>query len=87
MATMAQAKDYFQRDLLAAYAVGRVLDYWLVRMQFKDSGGEFPLVDARSKQPRHFKTLDAAVRAIEEVGFDVSQLNSFDYKIGERGLF
>jgi hypothetical protein len=31
-------------------------------------------VDARSKQTREFRSLDAAVRAVEEIGFQVQSL-------------
>lgn len=73
--TMAQAKRDFAAGYLQGFELanlGPMLKAWVVRLDGNAGTGE--LVDARSKEPREFKTLDAAVRAAEEVGFRVHVL-------------
>ena len=68
--TMAQAKRDFEYGLLLEFGFERcvVLEGgWNVLLRGKVAHG--PLVDARTKQPRVFRTCDAAVSAVEQVGF------------------
>lgn len=46
---------------------------WLIFLGEGKTSGH--LVDARLKQPRNFKTLDAAINSIEEIGFQVISLS------------
>jgi len=72
--TMATAK----RDFQIGYATG----FYLVRVPMstgwmvvvKAGSAERVLVDARSKQAREFRTLDAAISAVEDIGFRVIEL-------------
>jgi hypothetical protein len=72
--TMAQAKRDFMIGYLESYEIERAFigQGWVVR--FKGGTNRGPLVDARSHEARIFKTLDAAVVAIEQVGFRVDAL-------------
>lgn len=49
--------------------------FWNIALGYGENFGY--LVDARSKQPRIFKTLDATVKALEEIGFKIIKLESF----------
>lgn len=73
--TMAQAKRDFEMGYLADYHIQRVIlgSGWWVWLK-SDGMAAGPLVDARTKKAREFKTLDAAVSAIESVGFKVEGL-------------
>lgn len=76
--TVAQAK----RD----YGIGYLTQYEIKRWDLTTGGrggwfvwlgkgnGAGWLVDARHKEPRQFRTLDAAVAAVEEIGFRVNVL-------------
>ena len=73
--TMAQAKREFSMCSLKAYRLERhgISSGWYVI--FKETDGlAGPLVNARENSPRLFKTLDAAVVALEQVGFVVEML-------------
>jgi len=70
--TMAQAKRDFSIGLLTDFHIQRVVmgSGWCVWL----GGAGYhrgPLVDARSNKLREFKTLDAAVSALEQIGFKV----------------
>ena len=67
--TLAQAKSFFDAGFLIAFLIVRHPDGWLI-----DLGRSGHLVDARSKTPRIFKTLDAVVSALEQIGFTVDAL-------------
>lgn len=73
--TMALAKRDFEIGYLSSYRLERFPmhdDVWVV--QLKGGSAMGALVDARSKSPRKFKSLDAAVAAVEAIGFKVSVL-------------
>jgi len=74
--TMAQAKRDFSIGYLTGYGFERFtlggVSSWYVRLSGGSARGS--LVDARSKQVREFRSLDAAVRAVEEIGFKVESL-------------
>lgn len=73
--TMALAKRDFEIGYLQDYRVERVAlqsGVWIVELKGGTARGH--LVDARSKSPREFKTLDAAVSAIQAIGFRVEGL-------------
>jgi hypothetical protein len=76
MSTIAKAKDHFKHDLLKGFRIQRVLDGIYLELEYRAHASTITLVDAVKKQPREFKTFDAAVRAAEEIGFDVSALFS-----------
>lgn len=74
--TMAIAKHDFKIGYLTVFAIARPFfdnSGWIVSLGSGLQQGS--LVDARTKEPRIFKTLDAAVKAVEEIGFQVTQLN------------
>ena len=78
--TMADAKRDFRMNHIGFYRIERAAVQlgWFVLFGEGRNNGEkdaYPLVDARSRQSRLFKTLDAAVSAIEEVGFEVNLLS------------
>jgi hypothetical protein len=73
---MAQAKRDFSIGYLTSYSISRVPmsnDEWCV--QLKGGVNRGPLIDARDKSVRRFKTVDACVSAIEQIGFKVESLN------------
>jgi hypothetical protein len=74
--TMADAKKQFALGIIKGYAIDRAMKQNVVRfsLQVDKQRSVGVLVDARTKQPRAFKTLDAAVSAIEQVGFSVGVL-------------
>lgn len=72
--TMAQAKRDFHMGYLKGFELERFVlnPGWVV---YLSNGAKYDvLVDARSHGIRHFKTLDAAVSALSEIGFEVSRL-------------
>lgn len=73
--TTAQAKRDFSLGYLSDFHIQRypMTINWTVYLKAGGNGSGF-LVDARKKEPRQFKTLDAAVAAIEEIGFRVEGL-------------
>lgn len=74
--TMADAKRDFSMGYLAQYVIERNIlsPGWRVKVGPKENKALHPLVDARSHEWRLFKTLDAAVAALVEIGFDVDFL-------------
>jgi hypothetical protein len=73
--TMDQAKRDFELGYLVKYEFHRVpLDKtgWLVVLSDGSNVGQ--LADARTKTPRVFKTLDAAINSVEQIGFSVDLL-------------
>lgn len=72
--TMDLAKRDFSIGYLESFQIDRALlaNGWNVRLKGGTNRG--PLVDAREKKPRVFKTLDAAVVALEQIGFKVESL-------------
>jgi hypothetical protein len=81
MSTMAQAKRDFGIGYLRSFTILRdVNDLSLAspgwNLDLEDMNGRRGfLVDARTKTVRVFKTLDAAVSALEEIGFQVNGLS------------
>jgi hypothetical protein len=74
--TMADAKRDFSLGYLDQFVIERKVlgKGWYVKLGPPRNQVLHPLVDARSKQWRLFKTLDAAVSAVEDVGFEVNLL-------------
>lgn len=74
--TMAQAKRDFSIGYLTAFDIVRnkLAGGWHVVLRGGSAIG--PLLDVRSKGPRLFKTLDALVSAMEQIGFTVDGLTS-----------
>lgn len=72
--TMDLAKRDFQIGYLESFHIDRasMTTGWHVFLKGGTNRG--PLVDAREKKPRLFKTLDAAVIALEKIGFKVDSL-------------
>jgi hypothetical protein len=71
--TMAKAKEDFGRGLLVGVSLDRApLGGWSVRLTSSlPRDGTGWLVDARSKTARVFKTADAALSAVEEIGLAI----------------
>lgn len=70
--TMAQAKRDFHDGLLTDFGLERYGvpgGGWNVLLRGPARCG--PLVDARSHEPRVFRTCDAAVSALEQIGFRI----------------
>ena len=73
--TIDQAKRDHQLGYLVAYEFHRQpLDKPGWSVLFSDGTNSGFLADARTKTTRVFKTLDAAVNAVEQVGFSVDLL-------------
>lgn len=73
--TMELAKRDFERGYLAKYEIHRQpIDRHGWTVVLSDGPNSGTLVDARTKSPRIFKTLDAAVSAVEQIGFSVDLL-------------
>lgn len=72
--TLALAKRDFGVGYLTDFHIERapMVSGWVVQLRGGTNRG--PLVDARSKTARVFKTLDSAVAAIESIGFKVEGL-------------
>jgi hypothetical protein len=73
--TLALAKHDFETGALRHFSIARVplSSYWCVQLGGAPLGF---LVDARSKERRLFKTVDAAVAAVEQIGFKVFDLHA-----------
>lgn len=75
MATMAEAKRDRSNGFLTMYQVKRWSSRgtgWFVWLGTGNAAGW--LEEARHREPREFKTLDAAVQALEQIGFSVDSL-------------
>lgn len=74
--TLAFSKSAFEHGIIdAAFIVRAAMeDGWNVLLVTVDNTSQHLLCDAHDKRPRLFKTLDAAVRAAESVGFVVASL-------------
>jgi hypothetical protein len=74
--TVAQAKRDFEIGYLTDFSFERFrLDggaEWSIKLAGGSARGV--LVDARSKTPRTFRSLDAAIAAVESIGFRVEGL-------------
>ena len=79
--------DYMISELRLLYQQNAVLSFciekhpndneWLVSFTMRgDVNIRSYLLDTRRKQVKHFKTIDAAKNAVEEVGFTVTKLKS-----------
>lgn len=76
--TMAQAKrDFFYGWLEGVRIVnlGNGLGWSVVIHSRLGMDGAGYLVDARSKKPRQFRTVDAAIAAVEQIGFRVYDMH------------
>lgn len=73
--TMSVAKHEFEIGYLKSFSIDRhpLSDGWWVMLG--SSGARGFLCDARTKEPRLFKSLDGAVSAVESIGFKVSTLS------------
>jgi hypothetical protein len=74
VAKLSEAKRDFQNGLIVNSMIQRFADFWVVEFSYSGKLTGEALVDARTSKPRHFKTVDAAVRAIEDVGLSVDSL-------------
>lgn len=76
MYTMAQAKRDFEIGYLTTWRIERqpMNDGNLWRVHLGSGMGAGFLVDVRTKEPRVFKTLDAAANAVEEIGIKIVAL-------------
>ena len=72
--TMAQAKRDFYSGHMETFHIQRVVlgSGWWVWLKAGTIRG--PLLSARGNEAREFKTLDAAVAAVEQIGFKVESL-------------
>jgi hypothetical protein len=75
--TMAEAKRLFSMGVLNGFhlTAGFGDEEWSVSLSGPKESWGF-LITSKSKGPRIFKTLDAAVRAAREIGFKVSVLRA-----------
>lgn len=71
MNTLGQAKRDFDLGYLTKYRIERspMGEGWMVHLGEGNAAGW--LVDARTKEPRVFKSLDSAVSTLEQIGFRV----------------
>lgn len=72
--TMAQAKRDFTIGYLTRWHIERVPMGGGWRVELGTGNGRGWLADARTKEPRVFKSLDGAVSAVEQIGFEVNFL-------------
>lgn len=72
--TMAQAKRDFSIGYLTDFSMTRYELGHGWRVDLRGGSARGSLVDARDKSPRQFRTLDAAVSALEQIGFKVEGL-------------
>lgn len=74
--TMLQAKRDFELGYLVGWQIERVSlgEGWHVALRGVKNRGH--LIDVRSRTPRTFKTLDAAVSALTQAGFRVEGLTA-----------
>ena len=72
--TMAQAKRDYEIGYLTEWRITRstVEPVWMLILGSGNSVG--PLVDARTKHSRVFKTLDGLVSTLEQIGFEINEL-------------
>lgn len=72
--TAAQAKRDFSIGYLTTYRIERAVwtEGWMLYLGERNAAGY--LVDARTKETRVFKTLDAVVSMLESIGFEVNTL-------------
>jgi len=66
-------RDYFNLGLVQGFEVwpAAMEEGWFLVFMTKNVPGNFVLINRRTQQPRVFKTLDAAVKALEGLGFRV----------------
>lgn len=78
MATMAESKRDFENGIIRGFRIERVMGKKVVVLLYVSRSGisEDWLDDARTKTARQFKTYDAAVSALEQVGFSVDVIGS-----------
>ena len=73
--TMAEAKKQFSLGSMTGYFIEFIFGAYQVH--FHMVVGKRPvdavLVDARTKSPRQFKSLDGAASALEQIGFKISR--------------
>ena len=72
--TMAEAKRDFHMGYMKGFTLEREAMGQGWYLSLKHAKGTGPLIDAREKQPRTFRTSDAAIAAAEQVGFRVVAL-------------
>lgn len=74
--TLAFSKSAYEHGIVDDAVIVRapMEDGWNVLLVTVDASSKHLLCDAHDKRPRLFKTLDAAVRAVETVGFVVASL-------------
>lgn len=77
-ATIKDLKRDFELGHLKHYKIMKsVLSTKVWTIQFLDNGNNnFYLVDTRTKETREFKSLDGAIAAIEEVGFEINVIQN-----------
>ena len=71
MFTFANSKLLFHSGVLKSFSIDRTIGGWLIYLNGVQSGW---VIDARTKQPRVFKSLDACVTSLETIGFTVDRL-------------
>lgn len=71
--TMALARRDFEMGYLKDWRIERspLQNGWNIYLYGTGVSSRGPLVDSRTKQPRLFKTLEAAISILEEIGFQV----------------
>lgn len=74
MATLAQAKRDFQHGIIKSARIQLLMGEIVVELMYEGKVGADTLDEARTKTPRHFKSLYGAVKAVEDVGFSVKSL-------------
>lgn len=74
--TLEYAKRDFSAGYIDTFAIDRTLtaDAFVYVVLLGSGSAQGPLVDARDKKPRHFKSIDAAVSALGSIGFRVERL-------------
>ena len=72
--TMAQAKRDHRVGYLTRWRIEKTPEGVGWRVELGAGNGRGWLADARSKEPRVFRSLDGAVSALEQIGFEINLL-------------
>lgn len=75
--TMANAKRDFAAGFIKSYSIDRNMAGGSVFLHGQSKLNEGWLIDARQKKPRVFKSLDAAILALNQIGFNTKRLVYF----------
>ena len=71
MFTFSNSKLLFTAGVFSSFSIERTIGGWLVYLSGTQSGW---IVDARTKQPRVFKSVDSCITSLSTIGFTVNKI-------------